>query len=43
MIKIAHINIRGIKSKMIEIKSFIDEEDIDIMVLSETKLQEGEN
>ena len=37
------MNVRGIKSKTKDINSLVEENEIDIMVLTETKLSEKEN
>ena len=36
------MNIRGIRSKLEEVRSFIEDENIDVMVLCETKLEKEE-
>ena len=42
-LSIAHVNVRGIKSKIKDLISLTKENDIDILVFSETKLSEKEN
>ena len=39
---IAHMNIRGIKSKIRDLKAIADEQKFDIMVFTETKLKQKE-
>ena len=41
-VKIIHINIRGIKSKIRDIVNIAEEENIDVMVFTETKLERDE-
>ena len=42
MIKIGHMNIRGIKSKMMDIKTMLDDSKMDVIVFTETKLEKKE-
>ena len=42
-LSIAHVNVRGIKSKIKDLISLTKENDIDILVFSEKKLSEKEN
>ena len=41
-IKIGHMNIRGIKSKIKDIASLAEEQKYDVMIFTETKLKKGE-
>ena len=42
-ITLAHVNVRGIKSKIKDIISLAEDHKFDIMVFTETKLSENEN
>ena len=42
-ISIIHVNVRGLKSKIKDISSLVEELDIDVMVFTETKLCKEEN
>ena len=42
-IKIGHMNIRGLKSKIKDVAAIAEEEDYDVMVFTETKLKNKES
>ena len=40
---IAHLNIKGLRNKLHDIEELLQEQDLDILFLTETKLTEGIN
>ena len=42
-ISLIHVNVRGLKSKIKDVHSLAEDLDVDIMILSETKLSGNEN